>query len=151
MHPFLLLGIALANTEVLSFKYDPSLEVVSSVNISPLNTFQGEFEFNKGSKDSIQLGIANATAGNQYIARVSWPANCPADLQIDYKGGKIVVSGSKENIVPLKLISSKVPFNVHLSPTVLGVPVDVVPIIQSISVVVAIAVVFAYLLNKHVF
>lgn len=144
-----LLAGALANTEVLSFTYaGPTAALFDpSTRMSPLTPFEGLFNFASGAHESLRIHLQNVTYGSKYVARVCWPASHPADVSIafDRSDGSLVVSGSRENVVALRAVDPHVPFNVHLSPTLLGVvPLDIIPILKALVTGVALSTAFVY-------
>lgn len=121
--------LAAANTEAISFYHGSVNPGLGSV-LSPGSAYRGEF-----TKDlHIRFGL-DAKPGN-YFTRVCWPASHPAEFTISYDSGFITIKANRNDVVGLNpnSYSDTVPFEVILSETWLGIPLDIFPTIVAVFI-----------------
>lgn len=123
------ISLVLANAEVISFHHNSLNSGVDPV-LSPNSSYQGSFT------DDLDLRLRLVSPPGNYFARVCWPASHPADLSVSYEDGLVIVKGDRSDVVPLNLDKhpGSVPFEVILSESKFGIPMDVMPTIVAVTI-----------------
>lgn len=144
---WLTLGVlgVLANTETVLFEHKYT-SPENHPSILPFEPFFHTFSFDNELVNHLKLSIPQE---GKYFARICWPASYPAEFNIEYSDGLLVVTGSKSDVVPLRQsLATEVPFRVHLSPLKLGIPADVFRMVYGVVISIGFAGSFAFFVLK---